>query len=936
MAKFFISPQSSLASFASNESRSHRGGIAPGSDDDGDDGDPPCSPYCSVNRADQRLFGMGVMTSEDAAEGRFPTEVYRRSRCVRNRCRVRIRSKSVISSVFIAIAAVFLFHSLTLCATESNGGTNESQELDLPGDGTNLEDTESQKYHGGDRKVSEIARKFGQKTSLATKNQSLSGVDIYFPSSKFCDYDCCSTFIDLMEKRDFLSISSSKSSQLRGNTRILQSADSATSTTPCPTNSASAEEESGGSGIPISVQYILIVILVIFSALFSGLTLGLMSLDPSGLEIVMANSDDPRMARAAKAIYPVRLNGNLLLCTLLLGNVGVNSLLSILMADLTSGLVGFLVSTTVIVLFGEIAPQAFCSRYALQVGEKTVPIVKIVLVLLYPITKPLSLVLNKLLGHEIGTTYSTSEMAKLIEMHVQRGHFQRDTGAAMTGALRYRSVSVSEAMTPLVNTFMLSADERLGFDTVAKIFKTGYSRIPVYEVSKSNVIGLLFVKDLIFLDPEDEIPVKNFVQIFGRGLHIVWPDDKLGEVLKLLKSGRSHMALVRDVNDGDGTMDPYYEIKGIITLEDIIEIILGDEIVDETDELVDVNNPESLVDRIGIGEYIDGAAGKRDDEDDQVDAQIVGGGVASERFSTRGVDWEARLRLLDERLVDEHLNSDEVRAVAAHLKMNYRKAVELISDRQLKELLSSVPVTEIPPAKSCAMVDGKEDGEENGVPTDRSELLYERGVPSDFCTLVLSGKITVMSGADRFRSDVSNWGVLATRALTESAYTPDFSAWVVPNPSGSGGCRCIKLDKKAFFGAVDNTALEKTGHDVTAIAMEREHAESIVGKSFNGKPLLMTFRSISSSLGQINGDSEKPFQVSPENDLPPSPKPESTRNAHASTDAPPSHTPQLEAENDAEPVSPSYVRTQDQKEIQSRRSKLLKAFLHSKSKLGAE
>jgi metal transporter CNNM len=261
------------------------------------------------------------------------------------------------------------------------------------------------------------------------------------------------------------------------------------------------------------------------------------------------------------------------------------------MADITGGLLGFLVSTFAIVIFGEIIPQAVCSRFPLQVGEKAVPLVKFFMVLLALVAYPLAFVLNKALGRELGTTYSQSEMAKLIELHVQGGHFDHETGAAMTGALRYHGMSVKDAMTDLKHTFMLGADERLGFDTVAKIFKTGYSRIPVYEVTKSNIIGLLFVKDLIFLDPEDEIPVKNFVQIFGRGLHIVWPEDKLGNVLKLLKKGRSHMALVRDVNHGDGTLDPFYEIKGIITLEDIIEIILGDEIVDETDEVVDVNDP---------------------------------------------------------------------------------------------------------------------------------------------------------------------------------------------------------------------------------------------------------------------------------------------------------------------------------------------------------
>jgi metal transporter CNNM len=392
---------------------------------------------------------------------------------------------------------------------------------------------------------------------------------------KECSFECCASLLDTSWLND--------ENHLRGTTiRFLQAA-----TTPCP-----APEQSSVN-IPAGLQYTFIVILLVLSAIFSGLTLGLLSLDLSGLEIVMA-TEDASLARAARAIYPVRKNGNLLLCTLLLGNVAVNSLLSILMADITSGLVGFLASTFSIVIFGEIIPQAVCSRFPLQVGEKAVPLVKMFIVLLAAVAWPMAFILNKVLGREIGTTYSQSEMTKLIELHVQGGHFDHETGAAMTGALRYHGMSVRDAMTPLHNTFMLSSDEKLGFDTVAKIFKTGYSRIPVYEVTKSNVIGLLFVKDLIFLDPEDDVPVKNFVQIFGRGLHIVWPEDKLGHVLKLLKKGRSHMALVRDVNHGDGTHDPFYEIKGIITLEDIIEIILGDEIIDETDELVEVNDPGKL------------------------------------------------------------------------------------------------------------------------------------------------------------------------------------------------------------------------------------------------------------------------------------------------------------------------------------------------------
>ena len=155
-----------------------------------------------------------------------------------------------------------------------------------------------------------------------------------------------------------------------------------------------------------------------------------------------------------------------------------------------------------------------------------------------------------------------------------------------------QNIAVKDVMTPIDRTFMLSVDDKLSFETIAKIFKTGFSRIPIYEITKvrlrfywkmrklrltvcskkDNVIGLLFVKDLIFLDPDDEIPIRSFVQIFGRGVHVVWPDDTLGDVLAELKKGRTHLAVVRDVNNTNDTQDPFYEMKGIITLEGMYTI----------------------------------------------------------------------------------------------------------------------------------------------------------------------------------------------------------------------------------------------------------------------------------------------------------------------------------------------------------------------------
>lgn len=172
-------------------------------------------------------------------------------------------------------------------------------------------------------------------------------------------------------------------------------------------------EDSGGIGaIPKAALYVIIVVLIMFSAFFSGLTLALMSLDTTGLEIVIAG-DDPKLSRAAGKIYPMRKEGNLLLCTLLLGNVSVNTMLGILMADLTSGTVGFITSTALIVVFGEILPQASFARYALEVGEYAVPVMRVIIIIFYVFAKPLAFCLDKMLGHELATVYSKSEFSKV-------------------------------------------------------------------------------------------------------------------------------------------------------------------------------------------------------------------------------------------------------------------------------------------------------------------------------------------------------------------------------------------------------------------------------------------------------------------------------------------------------------------------------------------
>ncbi|KAM3568939.1 hypothetical protein VYU27_008948, partial [Nannochloropsis oceanica] len=241
--------------------------------------------------------------------------------------------------------------------------------------------------------------------------------------------------------------------------------------------------------------WILVVFLVCLSGLFAGLTLGFMGLDKIGLEIVM-EAGDSESRRCARRIAPVRRDGNLLLCSLLFGNVAVNVLISILMSDLTSGLVGFFASTLLIVIFGDIIPQAFCSRYALEIGSRSVWLVRAIEFMLYPMAKPMAMLLDRLLGEDLGTLHTVNELSKLLDIHVKRGSVDPEAGSILTGALSYAHVKVSEVMTPIKDVFCLSSEARLDYKTCSHIYKSGFSRIPVYGKNRDDILGLILVKDL--------------------------------------------------------------------------------------------------------------------------------------------------------------------------------------------------------------------------------------------------------------------------------------------------------------------------------------------------------------------------------------------------------------------------------------------------------
>uniref|UniRef100_A0A3P8VDC0 Metal transporter n=2 Tax=Cynoglossus semilaevis TaxID=244447 RepID=A0A3P8VDC0_CYNSE len=289
--------------------------------------------------------------------------------------------------------------------------------------------------------------------------------------------------------------------------------------------------------LPIWLQVIFISFLLVLSGMFSGLNLGLMALDPMELRIVQSCGTE-KEKKYARKIEPIRRKGNYLLCSLLLGNVLVNTTLTILLDDLTNSGIGAVVASTVgIVIFGEIVPQALCSRHGLAVGANTILVTKLFMLLTFPLSWPISKILDCVLGQEIGTVYNREKLVEMLKVTEPYNDLVKEELNMIQGALELRTKTVEDVMTPLNNCFMIHSCAVLDFNTMSEIMESGYTRIPVYEAERSNIVDILFVKDLAFVDPDDCTTLKTITKFYNHPVHFVFHDTKLDSMLEEFKKG---------------------------------------------------------------------------------------------------------------------------------------------------------------------------------------------------------------------------------------------------------------------------------------------------------------------------------------------------------------------------------------------------------------
>ncbi|MAT58222.1 MAG: metal transporter [Ignavibacteriae bacterium] len=332
-------------------------------------------------------------------------------------------------------------------------------------------------------------------------------------------------------------------------------------------------------------KLILLFVLLIVSALFSGSEVSLFSIDKKKLK---------EQTKSKSIIYAYIENllefPRRLLVTILLGNTIVNVAASILAVTIALDIsavynistelaliVQIILLTILILLFGEITPKVWASKHPYTFAKiVSIPLYWIS-VLFYPISKTLTDIIksfaSKIKYDKSSTAIRTSELTELADLGVEKGTIEENEHGLIYGLVSFKNITVREVMTPRVDITAVSVDS--SFEELMEIItESGHSRIPLYENSLDNIVGIIYAKDLLpFL--RSEAKKENFLvrKIARKAIFI--PESKLiRDLLEEFQATNTHMGIV---------VDEYGGTAGLISMEDILEEIVG-EIRDEYDK----------------------------------------------------------------------------------------------------------------------------------------------------------------------------------------------------------------------------------------------------------------------------------------------------------------------------------------------------------------
>lgn len=318
----------------------------------------------------------------------------------------------------------------------------------------------------------------------------------------------------------------------------------------------------------IGLTFAIVVALIGVSAVCSGLNIALMALDPRDLKRKAKLGD-----KAAGRILPLRTKTHLTLSAILLTNVAAVSATSLVLESVFYGLVAGVLATLLTVVFGEIFPQAYFLRHALLFCARLSPLLRLMIFLTYPIAKPLQLLLDKLFKDQGTRLQSRHELGLMITEHLgaQESELDEDEVEIIRGALQLSEKRVRDITTPMKHVYWLEPQTVIDGDKIDEIKASGRSRIPIFNDEKTICHGILLVKQLVDIDFDDNPPRVNELPLHPA--KIVGSMTALDTMFRTFIGAHTHLMPV----EKDG------RIIGVVTIEDLIEEIVGHEIEDETD-----------------------------------------------------------------------------------------------------------------------------------------------------------------------------------------------------------------------------------------------------------------------------------------------------------------------------------------------------------------
>ena len=413
-----------------------------------------------------------------------------------------------------------------------------------------------------------------------------------------------------------------------------------------------------------SFQFIILIILLMLSAFFSSSETALMTENKIRLRS-LADSGDKR---AALVLDVTENHTSKMLSAILIGNNIVNISASSLSATLAYAFGGYMVSlatavlTVAILVFGEITPKNYATINAEKIALRYIRIIYVFMTVMTPVIFIINLFSRGIMfllrvdPNATNKSMTEDELRTIVDVSHEDGVIESGEKELIYNVFDFNDANAKDIMVPRVHVTFANIDNT--YDELIEIFREDkFTRLPVYEDSQDNIVGIINMKDLLLYDRNDPFDLRNFL----REPHFTYEYKSISDLLVEMRESTFNIAIV---------LDEYGEMAGLITLEDILEEIVG-EIHDEYDEQED-----ELVQKIGEREYAVDGSMSLDDVNDRLNTNLD-----SEDYDSLGGFIIEHLDRLPE-AGDEVCTDDGIRLVVDRIEKNRVETVHVYLPEQ--------------------------------------------------------------------------------------------------------------------------------------------------------------------------------------------------------------------------------------------------------------